>query len=634
MGTNIKKVNFAGFGSKKQSNGIYFGVNMDFLHEGGIRFYDARNKNLLKTITFDSRLAFGNVFSVVVSGLEDKDVVYRYFCDTKEYVDPYSRRICGNEEFGKEITYNDIYSAISSFDEEKVLLNDFNPMIPYTDTVIMLTHVRGATMLDRSIRHKGTFAGLSEKIPYYKKLGITALEIMPSYEFLECVKEDPADRFLSVLNYKEDPNSAPKVNYWGFEEGFYYSVKRSYSASDDAETEFATLIKKLHENSMELIMMMYYPDGISPDLVSDSLRYYVTRFHVDGFRIMGVSLDIDRIVNDPFLKHTKLMFENVDLGRFWQDKPLKYKNLSLFTQTFADRAKSFLKGDEDQVSYISYALRENNKTYAPIRQVADYSGFSLYDCVSFNKKHNEANGEDNTDGTNYNYSWNCGAEGDTRKTLINRLRQRQAMNAMLLVLLSQGVPSLRGGDEVLSTCFGNNNPWCQDNETGWIKYKKTKASKDFFEFTKNAIAFRKRHSILHQPAELRLFDYMSCKLPDISFHGEEAFKLNQDPVSREFAILYAGDYAKQFTDSEEDSLYLIFNMHWEDRVFRLPITCKDYQWRLLFSTDGSTDLSFDEDSAKIFRENEYKAEGRSVSIFLLKKKNEETSVLKKKKVVK
>ena len=109
---------------------------------------------------------------------------------------------------------------------------------------------------------------------------------------------------------------------------------------------------------------------------------------------------------------------------------------------------------------------------------------------------------------------------------------------------------------------------------------------------------------------------MSCKLPDISFHGEEAFKLNQDPVSREFAILYAGDYAKQFKDSEEDSLYLIFNMHWEDRVFRLPVTSKDYEWRLLFSTDGSTDLSFDEDSTKVYRENEYKAEGRSVSIFL------------------
>ena len=176
---------------------------------------------------------------------------------------------------------------------------------------------------------------------------------------------------------------------------------------------------------------------------------------------------------------------------------------------------------------------------------------------------------------------------------------------------------LLAGDEFLNTQNGNNNPYCQDNETGWTVDRNDKASRDFNKFVASLIAFRKRHSVLHQPKELMLFDYMSCKAPDVSFHGREAFKIDQSPVSREFAVLYFGDYSKQYKGIKEDSVYIIYNMHWEKKEFVLPLKEKTKKWRLLYSTDGSTDESFDESLAIELTGDTYIAEPRTVSVLLL-----------------
>ena len=266
---------------------------------------------------------------------------------------------------------------------------------------------------------------------------------------------------------------------------------------------------------------------------------------------------------------------------------------------------------------MSFAARDNAKYYSPLRYITDFSGFTLWDLVSFNVKHNDANGEGNTDGTEYNYSWNCGVEGESNKRNVKKLRYRQVRNAMLLCMLSQGTPMLLAGDEFLNSQNGNNNPYCQDNETGWVTDKNDKASRDFTKFVTNLSAFRKRHSILHQPKELMLFDYMSCKAPDVSFHGREAFKIDQSPVSREFAVLYFGDYSKQYTGKKEESVYIIYNMHWEKKEFVLPLKEKAKKWHLLYSTDGSTDESFDETAAKPIESDTFMAEGRSISVLLL-----------------
>lgn len=607
MNSTIIKTKFHGPGAEISGDSIRFSCVLHFLKKGGIRIYDRHTKKLLEDISLTPEDGVGDVFLVEAEGLP-KGILYRLYEDDREFPDPYSKKIVGNEIFGEGVSGEDLYSAVT---EELSMEGDCNPDLSFSDTITYLCHVRGLTMMDKACHSKGTFSGLAEKIPYFQELGVNQLMLMPAYEFIECGKDK------DTVHYKDDPEN-PRVNYWGFCKSFYFSLKAGF-AKDDANVEFRDLVLKLHAAGMELVMMMYYPFETEPSIIRDSLHYYVENFHVDGFRLMGPKVRPEELVEDPFLSRTKLYFENTDPAPF-SGKKKAYKNVGLIQNIYMDSARAFLKGDEDKAGFMSYALRENHAGFAPVRFITDYNGFTLNDLVSYSRKHNEANGEDNADGTSYNYSWNCGFEGQTRKPAVCKLRVRQAQNAMLLNLLGQGTPMLLAGDEVLNTASGNNNPWCQDNETGWVLPPKTKMAREFYQFTKNLIAFRKRHVILHQPQELKLVDYMSCKLPDISFHGEEAYRMNLDPVSREFAVLLAGDYAKQYKKEAEDSLYLVFNMHWEERTFPLPVKDKDTEYRLLFSTDGSTDISFDEDKAVLYEKDSYVAKGRTISLFLVRKK--------------
>lgn len=615
MNITIKKSSFYGFGTKITENGIYFGCTLSFLTSGGIRIYDAATKKLIKDINLTEEYACGDVYCFTIEGIDYDNILYRFYCDKEEFADIYSVSLVGNENFGEEINEDDIFSQISSFNLNEYMENDRSPKLAFCDSILYLCHVRGETMLDRSVKNNGSFNALKAKIPYFMDLGITTLEVMPCYEYIECLKSTKTVK----KDYKSDANASLPINYWGFCDSFYFSPKKGFASTDNASKEFADLIIELHKNNMELIMMMYYPEGTSSDIITDSLRFYVTNYHVDGFRIMGTAPDIRHITADPFLKNSKLIFENIDAYALSMEKTKKYKNIAILKNDFEDKARAFLKGDEDKVGFMSFAVRENNRAYSPVRFLTDYNGFTLNDLVSYSRKHNEDNGEDNTDGTNYNFSWNCGFEGETKKASVNKLRLCQAKNAMLLMLLSQGVPQILAGDEVLNSAKGNNNPWCQDNSVAWVEYAKTKLSKEFYSFTKNLLAFRKRHVILHQPYDLKLFDYMSCKLPDVSFHGEDAYKMNQDPVSREFAVLYAGDYSKQYTGIAEDSVYIAYNMHWEEREFALPINEKGAKWYKLFSSDGSTDNSFDENKAEEYSKDTYMAKGRSITIFLLRR---------------
>ncbi|MCR5278091.1 MAG: glycogen operon protein GlgX, partial [Lachnospiraceae bacterium] len=399
---------------------------------------------------------------------------------------------------------------------------------------------------------------------------------------------------------------------------FPYAIKASF-ASGEPTYEFKSLVYKLHQKGIECLLTVYSDLFESAADICDVLRYFTETFHVDGFRLVGSNRFADWIYKDPFLKGSKLIFENPDLNMIREEGLRQYRNVSVISSEFIRQSRRFLKSDEETVSYMSYAVRENSKYYSPIRDVTDYEGFSLYDLYSYSRKHNDANNEDNKDGSNYNYSWNCGAEGETARRSVQALRLKQCKNAFLLMMLSQGTPMITAGDECLNTNFGNNNPYCQDNETGWVLYGKKKANRDFLKFTQNLIAFRKRHVILHQKSELMLFDYMSCKVPDVSFHSSLAWRIDQDPTAREFAVLYAGEYAKQYTGKEEDSVYIIYNMNWEPSRFVLPVQGDKVRWRLLYSSDGSTDDSFDESKAVLVTKDFYMAGERSISILLLKK---------------
>ena len=618
----IKRVPFAGYGVKQLKEGAYFSAVLPALHECGVIIFDLKGSEKPEKIPFDKSLSCGNVYSCLITGLSLKGKGYRFFCDEKNFADDYATQIAGNEVFGKGADVTKLIGLAGTSRNPKGFEADRPLKHAYEDSVIYLSHLRGLTMGNLSTsKDKGTFFAFEKEIPYLKSLGITAVLLMPVYEFLEkeLKSADSPETKTSISEFREDENSK-KVNYWGFCKAFPFAVKRSFAVSDDPAFELKRLIKKLHDNDIECLFTVFADIFKDAENILDCLRYYVYEFHADGFRIVGDSKYNLEIAKDPFLCDTKLIFEG-EASFVPFDELKMFKNIAIIGETFERQGRRFLKSDEDTVSYLSYAVRENSRMYSPIRNITDFSGFTLYDLFSYNRKRNEQNNEENLDGTDYNYSWNCGFEGETNKRNVKALRLKQCKNAMLLMLLSQGTPMLVAGDEVLNTAGGNNNPYCQDNEIGWVTRSKAKANREFKDFVANLIAFRKRHSILHQPNELKLFDYRSCKMPDVSFHGEEAWKIDQTPASREFAVLYSGEYARQYTKDTEDSVYVIYNMYWEKKSFVLPVQGPKVKWSLLYSSDGSTDDSFDESKATPLKGGEYVASERSISILLLKSEN-------------
>lgn len=622
MKHEITRAPFRGYGAFQSKEGVYFAASLSAFADCGVNIYNLSDETREYRFPFDRSMCYGDVYSVYIRGLSLKGRGYRFFCGSSEIVDTYARGIYGNESFGEGVDPARLYALIPPDREPGGFDNDRPLCIPYEDSVIYQAHVRGLTMGDPSMgKTRGTFRGIISRIPYLCKLGVTSLLLMPVYEFIE--KETPGINMplVSQLSGFRAADGAKNLNYWGFCKGFPYSIKASFAYSDDPVFEFKSLVYKLHQNNIECLLTVYSDLFDSPADICDLLAYYVSTFHIDGFRLVGSNRFADWIVKDPFLNGSKLIFEDPDLNAVREEGIRPYRNVSVISSDFMRQSRRFLKSDEETVAFMSYAVRENSKYYSPIRNVTDYEGFSLYDLYSYSRKHNDANNEDNRDGTNYNYSWNCGAEGETAKRSILSLRMKQCRNAFLLMFLSQGTPMITAGDECLNTNFGNNNPYCQDNEIGWVLYGNKKANREFREFTRNLIAFRKRHVILHQKQELMLFDYMSCKVPDVSFHSVEAWRIDQDPTAREFAVLYAGEYAKQYKGEAEDSVYVIYNMNWEPARFVLPVQGENVRWSLVYSSDGSTDDSFDEEKARLITTGSYMAGERSISVLLLSKEN-------------
>ncbi|SCX00642.1 glycogen operon protein [Lachnospiraceae bacterium YSD2013] len=602
----LSKAGFKGYGVFFEGSKLYVCAALSHLHKAGIVLYNSENLQETKKITIPEDYFIGDVMCAYLTGSEFKNTAYTFFADDKTVIDPYARAVSEDGKFGLVVKEK----AYPSFASDSV------QFVKFEDSLLYTLNVRGYTMADKSVKSaRGTFKGLIRKIDYIKKLGVTGVIFMPCYEVTDNddskTAADPAK-----LDYKKN-SKVKKPNLWGFGKGYHFAVKKSLSSTDNAYGELQSMVKAFHDKGLECIFMMQYEEDASEDYIIDSLKYWLVNFHADGFRLVGPNVHAEKVLECPFFKNIKIITDGMNFGDYKPNTVMKARNLGALNYSFMNNARRFIKGDEDLVSYLSFAIRENAKFYSPIRNISDFWGFTLWDLVSYNIKHNELNDEANADGTDYNYSWNCGVEGDTVKRNINKLRLRQARNAMLLMMLAQGTPQILAGDEFLNTQKGNNNPYCQDNEIGWVTNRNDKASRDFTKFVMNLAAFRKRHSVLHQPKELMLFDYMSCKAPDVSFHGREAFKIDQSPVSREFAVLFFGDYSKQYTGKKEDSVYIIFNMHWEKKEFVLPMTDKTKRWRLLYSTDGLTDESFDESNAFLVESESYVAEGRSVSVLLL-----------------
>lgn len=590
-------------GASKAEGGIQFSsVTGNSENAGVVLMHEVTGEKI--QIPFSMGKRVGNISSVLVKNIDYKEYTYNFYDESGEYTDIYAKRVYGNEEFGVKDLTN--YSISGGFDFDEFDWEDDEPLcIPFDESILYCMHVRSFTAHASSgVKHKGTFAGITEKIPYLKNLGITGLELLPAYEFEEYVA--PAINNMSDVNNVTVSMGEPKLNYWGFKKAFYFAPKTSYSFSKDPVWEFKQMIKKLHENNIEVIMQFYFPDEFKQGFILEVLKYWITEYHIDGIHLKGNKIPITLICTEPLFANTKIFYDYIPANDIYtlRERPL-YKNLCVYSDEFMYKVRRFLKGDEDMLKEFAILSKRKPENTGNVNFITNYYGFTLNDLVSYDRKHNEINGENNMDGASCNYSWNCGIEGKTKKPGINALRRKMIKNALASVLLSQGTPVILSGDEFMNSQEGNNNSYCNDNEINYLNWRMNKQSKEIFDFTKFLIEFRKNKAFLHEQYEPSMLDRTMCGFPDLSYHGEEAFMTDFAGYNRHIGMMYA-------TYSEEkkgvEFVYVAYNMYWEDKVFSLPSLIKGAKWKQEFSTASESPVDLNVDKT-------VKVEQRSVSVF-------------------
>lgn len=553
--------------------------------EEGIILYDRRHREGVR-IPFQEKYRVGSVCSMMLSGYHDRECSYLFYRGEENYQDPYCKRLAFSGGYGvPKPELPRCRAAGEPYEWE----DDENIHIPYEEMILYALHVRGFTKHRSSgVKHKGTYAGLTEKIPYLQELGINMTLLMPAYEFDEVMPANTAQTMeQAVLSYRqklpasgEEDKKKPRINYWGYQQGLYYMPKSAYAYGKDATAEFKDMVRTFHRAGIGVSMQFYFPPDMRSVDILDILKYWVLEYHVDGFHLMSASLDVDFIAGEPLLAKTMILTgegnARCSAGRT--------RNIGWLSDGFLYDMRRFVKGDDNTINQFLFHVRENRDEIGIVNSIARWDGFRLADLVSYDRKHNEENGEDNKDGTDYNCSWNCGVEGKSRKKGIQELRLRQMKNALTILLMSQGTPLLYGGDEFANTQGGNNNPYCQDNDTTWIKWNYTETGKELLAYTKFMIGMRKAHHILHSRTLLRGIDTLSCGFPDISFHGREAWRPDTSPASRCVGIMYCGFYAAKGQPENERFFYIAVNMRWEVDYLGLPKLPKGKLWTYAAST--------------------------------------------------
>lgn len=593
-------------------------------------------------LPFPERYRIGKVYSMIVFGLNIQDFEYAYrlngpydvskgllFDKDQVLLDIYAKAVTGQSQWGRPRKEGTFYKA-------RVVKDDFdwggnqNPRIPMEDLIIYEMHVRGFTKHGSSgVKHPGTFAGLMEKIPYLKELGVNAVELMPIFEFDEVKDERIVD-------------GRQMMDYWGYNTVSFFAPNTSYASQAEYNregTELKTLIRALNENGIECILdvvfnhtaegnelgpcfsfkgfdnNIYYmltPDGhyynfsgcgntlncnhpIVQQMILECLRYWTTAYHVDGFRfdlasILGRNEDgtpmskpplLQSLAFDPILGDVKLIAEAWDAGGLYQVGSFPaWSRWAEWNGKYRDDMRNFLKGDYHMAHTAANRITGSLDIYDPeyrgynasVNFLNCHDGFTLWDMYSYNMKHNESNGWGNTDGCDDNRSWNCGAEGETDNEEILRLRRRLAKNAVTVLMLSRGTPMFLAGDEFLNTQYGNNNAYCQDNEISWLNWEDLKKNREHFEYTKNVIRIRREHDVIR-----RFSGNCSLGLPQIQV-------TEPDGRTKVLQILYAG---RNPDDSADDLVCLAVNVYWEEQKFRIPRLPGHMVWHIEADSFGN-----------------------------------------------
>lgn len=600
-------------------------------------------------IPIPNEYRIGKVWAICVFGLNVEDFEYAYRMDgpydpskgllfdkNKIILDPYAKAVVGQRKWGGDKREVGSYHA-------RVVKNNFRwdtskfPNTPMEDTIIYEMHVRGFTKDPSSdVTYPGTFAGIIEKIPYLKKLGVTAVELMPIMEF---------DEVANGHSYQ----GKRLYEYWGYNTVAFYAPNTSYAASAEYNREgreLKEMIQLLKQNGIEVILdvvfnhtaegndngpfisfrgldnnvwYMLTADGhyynfsgcgntfncnhpVVQQYIVDCLRYWVTQYHVDGFRfdlasILGRDENgkpmenpplLKRMAFDPILGNVKLIAEAWDAGGLYQVGSFPaYNRWAEWNGKYRDTMRDFLKGNFWSAPEAAERITGSMDLYygvyrgytSSVNFLTCHDGYTLYDLYAYNQKHNDANGWDNSDGSNDNRSWNCGAEGETSDPAILSLRFQMMRNAITVLMCSRGTPMILAGDEFGNTQFGNNNSYCQDNEISWLDWKLLKKNKAFFEFYRSMIAFRKRHHVITRDLPLA-----RCGLPKITVCTENPDDHNIQPETKTLGVMFAGyDEGKK----RDDVVYLVINPYWEPVSIRMPALPEGKSWGTAVNTAGA-----------------------------------------------
>nr|WP_027870901.1 glycogen debranching protein GlgX [[Eubacterium] cellulosolvens] len=642
------------FGATLVDDGVNFSIFSKESTGCTLLLYHHGEEEPYVEIPFPEEFRIGDVYTMMVFGISIETTEYGYrfdgeydpgkgllFNKNNVLLDPYAKSVSGRSVWGKETEEGRKFVHRGQFIREDYNWDGDRPLeIPQNDLVIYEMHVRSFTKDDSSgVRHKGTYAGLIEKIPYLKELGVNCVELMPVFEF---------DEFEN----SREIDGRRLYNYWGYSTVCFFAPKAGYAASAPfglEADELKNLIRKLHKNGIEVILDVvfnhtaegnengpsisykgidnrtYYlltPEGwyynfsgcgntmncnnaVVRNHILDCLRYWVASYHVDGFRFDLASILtrdasgapmmspplIEALAHDAVLGSTKLIAEAWDAGGLYQVGSFpSWNRWAEWNGKYRDCVRRFVKGDGGCAPELYHRIGGSDDLYGSrspavsINFITCHDGFTMYDLVAYNEKHNEANGEDNRDGSNDNDSWNCGVEGETDDPAVNELRIRQMKNMYTLLLTSRGVPMLLSGDEFANTQHGNNNAYCQDNEISWLNWNRLSDHKDLFAYVQHLTAFRMKHPVLRSDR----FDaeHNGTGYPELSFHGTTPWELDLSQPSLTFAYMFAEDHEK-FGTKEDAFIYIAVNAHWEEHTFRLPVIPEKMKWHLVSDSNGT-----------------------------------------------
>lgn len=649
-GFKIRPGFFRMYGACVASNGVSFTINSHGATRCTLLLFKPQAPKPYARIPFPDSYRIGDTYSMLVYDIKPDEFEYAFsfdgpyepakgllFNEENVLLDPYSRAVTGQRKWGekpeggKDFEYR-ARVVKSSFDWGNIKQLEQ----PFEDLVIYETHVRGYTK-DKSsgVSAPGTFAGLKDKIPYLKDLGINAVEFMPIFEFDEMESARVVD---GVQLY----------NYWGYNTVSFFAPNTSYAFNEEHNhegDELKSLIKALKENGIEVILdvvfnhtaegnemgpcfsfkgidnNVYYmltPDAhyynfsgcgnvmncnhpVVRSFIIDCLRHWAIEYRVDGFRfdlasILGRDQNgapmanppiLESLAFDPVLGKMKLIAEAWDAGGLYQVGSFpSWNRWAEWNGRYRDDMRSFLKGDDGMAGNAITRITGSRDLYssesrghkASVNFMTCHDGFTLYDLYSYNEKHNEKNGWNNTDGDNNGHSWNCGAEGETDDPNVNGLRRRLIKNAFAALLCSRGPAMFFAGDEFCNTQFGNNNAYCQDNIISWLDWSRLEEFKEIHDFVRHMIQFRKEHPILR-----KMTKPSSCQFPEISVHNGTPFNASTDYKTKLIGIMYAG---RNEEDTEDDIVFYCMNAYWEPLVMQLPVLPNGKHWHVDTNTNA------------------------------------------------